>query len=484
LKLKLTPKQDYMIRNLADVDEVFWGGAAGGGKSEGLLMFALQRRLTCPGSAGLMLRRTFPELEKSLIRKSLKYYSGIAKYNADKKLWKFPNSSIQEFGYCQQEKDVYQYQSAEYDDICFDELTHFTAFQYLYMLSRLRTATSGQPWKRLVRSASNPGNIGHQFVKSRFVDVARDQIHTTTDEELGTTKTRYFLPATLSDNTLMSEQEKSEYLSWLRNLPKSEREMLESGNWDYVPGAAFAEISRQVHMIDINNPPDRLLRLFDFERMTPKQGVNIFRSMDWGYAKPFSIGWYFADYDGRIYRYREMYGCKGPNEGVQMPAHDVAVKTRDIEADHKEEIVLAIADASIWDKPSNQNIKAEKLPSIAETMSEQGVYFDRTMSIDAKKSRLQGKHQMHERLRVDADGLPHFQVFSTCVHWWRTVPVIPTDTLNPEDVDTDAEDHAYDESRYLLSARPMQTMSGTKKAPPMSLDWYENVYMKEQQIER
>lgn len=466
IEIAVTPKQRYMLEDLENVDSVLYGGQAGGGKSEGLLAFALQRRMKFSGSIGLILRRTFPELEKSMIRKAPNFFSKVAKSRDSGKQWVFNNGSIHEFGYCANESDVYQYQSAEYDDISFDEASHFTEFQLIYMQSRLRPRSAP---KGLIRLASNPGNIGHAYLKSAYVDVARDKIYT---DEHG--RTRYFLPAAIADNTMMSEHQRREYLLWLSTLPERERKQLEEGDWDYVPGAAFSEINRDIHMIDVANPPDRLRRVFDFDRMTPKDGIKIYRGMDWGYAKPFSIGWYFTDYEGRIYRYRELYGCKGPNEGIQMPAREVAQKIRQIEEEHKEKPVICVADASIWDKPGNQNEDAEKLPSIAETMAEERVYWDRSISIDAKKSRIQGKHQMHERFRVDADGLPGFQIFSTCAHWWRTVPVIPTDTLNPEDVDSDAEDHAYDESRYILSARPYKSKTAAKAIPQYSPQWFYN----------
>src|SRR5574343_513255 len=115
----VTPKQAKMLNELADVDEILWGGQAGGGKSEGLLLFALIRRMQNPKSIGLMLRRTFRELDKSLIRKAkFGIWGKYAKWNEEKKLFIFPNGSIQEFGYLETDNDLLQYQSAEYDDIC------------------------------------------------------------------------------------------------------------------------------------------------------------------------------------------------------------------------------------------------------------------------------------------------------------------------------------------------------------------------------
>lgn len=242
-EIPLTPKQHRMIFDLAEVDELLYGGQAGPGKSRGLLAFALHRRLSCPGSVGLALRLTFRDLDKSLIRTSLESWSAFAKWNESKKSWVFPNGSIQDFGYCEHEKDVYQYQSAEYDDICFDELTHFTQFQYLYLLSRLRPRGS---WKTVVRSASNPGNIGHKWVRERFVSACRDKVVEFKDDE-GRVKTRCFIPATLEDNTLMTAKEKSDYRAWLANLPKIERQQLRDGVWEDadIKGAYYAELIKR-----------------------------------------------------------------------------------------------------------------------------------------------------------------------------------------------------------------------------------------------
>lgn len=451
-----------MIVELADVDEVLYGGQAGPGKSDGLLMFALHRRLTCPGSVGLMLRRTFSELEKSLIRKSRQYYSAIANYVEYKKQWIFPNGSIQEFGYCESESDVYQYQSAEYDDIAFDELTHFTNFQYLYLLSRGRTRGD---WKFLVRAASNPGNVGHEWVKDRFVDYCRDKTVSYHIEDLNITMTRHFLPATLDDNTLMSDIKKRKYKAWLRSLPDAQQRQLEHGDWEYVPGAAFTELNKKTHGIDIASPPDYLHKFFDFETMTPLPDVKIYMGMDWGYAKPFAVQFFFTDDVGRIYLFHEMYGCTSADVGIKMPAREVAMAIQEL--GYKS--ILSVADASIWDRPGNQNERSEKLPSIADTFAEEHIFFDREVSIMAKRSRIQGKHQLHERLRIKEDGLPSLFVFNTCVHWWRTVPALQADF---EDVDTQQEDHSYDCTRYVLSARPIKSILKKPENVPFTLDWY------------
>ena len=135
MNISITKKQNLFINSKAF--ETLFGGAAGGGKSYGQLTDALIFALKYPKSKQIIFRSTFADLEKSLIRASLEFYPlDIANYNNSKHTWKFINGSIIDFGYIQYEKDVYQYQSAEYDIIRFDELTHFTEYMYTYMISR------------------------------------------------------------------------------------------------------------------------------------------------------------------------------------------------------------------------------------------------------------------------------------------------------------------------------------------------------------
>ena len=152
----------------SDTLETLFGGAAGGGKSHGQLLDALRFAVCYPGSRQLMLRRTMPELERSLVPAALRLYPQcIAKYKVSEHRWDFANGSALEFGYCDAESDVTKYQSAEYDVIRFDELTHFTESQFTYLLSRIR-GTNGFP--KQVKATTNPGGVGHQWVKSRFID--------------------------------------------------------------------------------------------------------------------------------------------------------------------------------------------------------------------------------------------------------------------------------------------------------------------------
>ena len=172
LELGITNKQKEFIDSTEE--EVLFGGAAGGGKSYGQIVDALLFALKYPGSKQLILRRTFPELEKSIIRSSLSLFpKALYTFNASSHVGKFKNGSVLDFGYCAGENDVYQYQSAEYDVIRFDELTHFTESQYVYLISRVRGANS---YPKQIKSSTNPGGVGHAWVKRRFIDPSPPRI--------------------------------------------------------------------------------------------------------------------------------------------------------------------------------------------------------------------------------------------------------------------------------------------------------------------
>jgi hypothetical protein len=471
--------------------ELFYGGAKYGGKSDFLLMdFWAHQKEYGNASRGIIFRRSYNELEE-LITRSRELYHSSAEYSETKKTWTFKNqgkgSGYLKLRFLELDTDVSKYHGHQYSWIGFDELTEWpNDYCYIFMFSCLRSPYGA---KCYMRATGNPGRIGHLWVKSRFIDSAPPETaiietYTLADGSKHEMK-RVFIPARLEDNIEGIRMDPL-YEVRLQMLPSYLFEAFRNGNWNVIAGAAFQEIQRDIHCIDPINPPERLLRVFDFKKMTPKKGIYTFRSLDWGFEKPFSVGWYFTDYDGRIYHYREMYGGndRQQNKGIRMTAREVAKAIRQIESQYDEKIVLSIADASIWDKPGNQNEKAERLPSIAETMEEEGIYFNREISIDAKKSRLQGKHQLHERLRVDGDGLPGFLIFSNCINWWRTVPSLPISKLNPEDVDTDAEDHAYDQCRYMLSARPYKPTIEKSKMKSWTWEWFEKRITEKEHVVR
>ncbi len=432
LELGLTATQKKFMD--AGADEVLFGGAAGGGKSYGQLADALVYALKYPKSRQLILRRTFPELEHSIIFTSLQFYpKQVAKYSGTKHTWEFLNGSLIEFGYCAAEKDVLRYQGAEYDVVRFDELTHFTEEQYTYLLSRIRGVND---YPKQMKSSTNPGGIGHGWVKRRFID-GRTPGEIFTDETSGAT--RVFLPSFVQDNVFLMQADKG-YQKRLEQLPEAEKKALLYGQWDIFDGQVFTEWQ--------NNPRGYRTRRHShvIEPFAIPKHWRRFRTFDFGYAKPFAVSWFAVDEDGRAYNYRELYGCTGtPDTGVRWTAQRIAREIREIE--DREEQGLSItgyADPAIW------NATGSGEGSIAEMMEREGVFFEK-----GKNDRLAGKMQVHYRLAFDEEGLPMFYVFDTCRNMIRTLPQLRYDSVNPEDVDTRQEDHLYDALKYFLMSDPI-----------------------------
>src|SRR5690348_15734101 len=178
--------------------EVFYGGAAGGGKTDALLRAALQFA-DFPGYKALLLRRTYPELAQpgGLIDRSQEWLAGKARWNEQKHRWTFPSGAVLEFGYLQRSTDKFRYQGAELDFVGFDELTHFDESDYLYLFSRLRKR-EGSPIPPRIRAASNPGGRGHRWVKRRFIERKPDPDNP--EDTPAKCAARVFIPAKLADN--------------------------------------------------------------------------------------------------------------------------------------------------------------------------------------------------------------------------------------------------------------------------------------------
>ena len=210
--------------------EVFYGGAAGGGKTDSLLMEAA-RQVDKRTYKGILFRRTYPELETSLIMRAFEWYPALGgRPTNGGKLWIFKSGATIRFGHLEHDKDVYKYQSAQFDFIGFDELTTFNEFQYTYLFSRCRGTDPSV--KRYVRSASNPGNIGHVWVKARFVENKEvyktyyykadngEQVETTFDDPKALSRT--FIPARVWDNPTLIANDPL-YIERLKLLPENQQ---------------------------------------------------------------------------------------------------------------------------------------------------------------------------------------------------------------------------------------------------------------------
>ena len=418
----------------------------GGGKSDALVIEAL-RQVEIPHYKGLILRKTYPQLAE-LIDKSLNYYPRAfpkARYNASSHTWRFPSGAKIIFGSMQHTKDRINYQGQAYDFIGFDELTHFTYEEYSYLFSRNRP--NGPGTRVYIRATANPGGVGHAFVKERFITpappmtpIAEDVTWTMPDGKVETRRrTRIFVPSFVWDNAALLQND-PEYVARLASMPEAERNALLYGDWNTFSGQVFTEWRN-----DPAHYEDRLWTHVIKPFKIPKDWA-IWCGLDWGYSRPFSVGWYAVDHERRMYRIREYYGCTGtPNVGLQMEPSEVARKIREIEADDpnlKNRKIYRVGDPAIWGSDGTESIGA--------LMERQRVYFEK-----GDHARIDGKMQVHHRLAFDDDGIPMLYVFDTCKHFIRTVPNLVYDESNVEDIDTDGEDHIYDELRYVCMKNPI-----------------------------
>lgn len=446
------PKQKIFMSRFEN--EALYGGAAGGGKSDCAIAEAL-RQVHIPHYRGLILRKTYPQLSDLIDRSREIYLSAFpkAKYNDTKHCWSFPSGAKIYFGAMQYTKDRTNYQGKRYDFIDFDELTQFTWDEYSYLFSRNRPGGPGT--RCYIRAQANPGGIGHGWVKGRFVTAAPPMTTIWEEREIrhpdGTLqknrRSRIFVPASVFDNKILMENN-PEYTASLAQLPEAERNALLYGDWDSFSGQVFTEW---------RNNPDGYESRKGTHVINPfrvPESWKIYRGFDFGYAKPFAVGWYAIDHDGRIYRIRELYGCTGtPNEGVKWNPVEIARKIAEIEKEDinlKGKTIHGIADPSIFDESRGE--------SIAEMMERERIYFDR-----GDNTRIPGKMQLHNRLMFDDNGIPMFYVFSTCKHFIRTFPELIYDQTDVEDIDTDGEDHIYDECRYVCMVHPINPPKKSKE---------------------
>lgn len=417
----INPKQ--VAFHTATADEVVYGGAKGGGKSCALVMDALNYGQFFPGANVYLFRESYEELESNLIEEwKAKVPRELYAYHESKHIATLRNSSKVYFRYLAGLDDAYTYSGRSIDYIGIDELTRHTEKAVQLLLSCLRSPKGFPP---RFRATCNPGGIGHLWVKKRYITPTGHGAHTVTDGETGNTLA--FIPAKVYDNPAIMENDPA-YVKRLQNLPEVERRAFLEGDWDVFAGQVFGEWRHDTHVVEPRSLPPEWMR---------------FRAMDWGYAKPFSVGWYAVDYDGRLWRYREWYGCTGKDdEGVRLEAGEVA---RGIaERERGENVAYGVLDPSCWAKTGHTG------PSIAETLNRAGLRFR-----PGDNERLGGKQQVHSRLKLDCDNLPGLYVFSACLHFIRTIPALCYDAHRVEDVDTDAEDHIYDELRYACMSRPL-----------------------------
>ena len=437
--------------------EGFYGGAAGGGKSDYLLTEAL-RQVDIPHYMGIIFRKTYPQLSELIDRSRWLYGRAfpLAKYNGTEHCWNFPSGAKIYFGNMNRPSDKINYQGKRYDFIGFDELTHFTWEEYSYLYSRNRPSGPGTRVYR--RATGNPGGIGHGWVKQYFVKAGPPmQPIKTTLEVIGPDRKliklhrkKIFVPSSVFDNQELLNNDPN-YLANLAMLGEQDKDALLYGDWDSFAGQVFMEWRDDPEAYD-SQKFTHVINDFDIPA-----SWKIYRGFDFGYARPFSVGWYALDHDGRLYRIREWYGCtKTPNTGIKITPQQIAQGIKEIENSDwniKGRTVIGIADPSIYDKSRGE--------SVGEMMEQCGVYFQ-----GADNTRLAGKMQFHYRLAFDDMGIPMLYIFKSCKHFIRTIPSLVYDDIKVEDIDTDQEDHIYDECRYVLMEHPLNPRKNVLQTPP------------------
>ena len=436
---QLGPQTDLLTATWCE--EILYGGARGGGKTDGILGDYFQDyQQYAQHWRGIMFRKTYPELEEVMGR-AREMFEGHGEWQESKKTFQFWNGAWMRFRQLERNDDANKFKGHQYTWIGWEELDRWaSAAPYNLLKACLRYTAAHVPCKR-IRSSANPGGVGHGWIKEYFIDHNIHGYQPRADEK---TKHRImFIPAKVQDNKILMEADPG-YADRLHGVggPELVRAWLE-GDWSVILGAYFNE--RPFH--------EMVLAPFQIPAHWPR-----FRAMDWGSYRPFCVQWWavadgatkttFSDGQvrtiprGALICYREWYGASAANVGIKMHAAEVAAQLKTKQpADEK--IAYSVADPSIW--------KEDGGPSIGEVFSNHGIVWAR-----ADNERIAGANQMRQRMRGDPEsGRPMVYWFSTCTNSIRTIPTLQHDELRPEDVDTEGEDHPYDTGRYALMSRAM-----------------------------
>jgi hypothetical protein len=431
------PQTDFLAANER---EVFYGGARGGGKTYSLLIAPL-RFVDKPTSRALLIRRSMPELRDVIFQTQQLYPKAVpgAKFKTQENTWHFPGGARIEFGYCENLQDVLRYQGQSYSWIGVDELPQYDSPDVWYFLrSSLRSADPSIPLH--MRATGNPGNRGSRWVKELFIEPCKPNTRFSEKVEyelegrtLSTEITRKFIPASVWDNPYLTQD--SSYIAMLASLPEVKRKQFLYGDWDVVEDGAFSEFNRSTHVVEPFEVPNGWTRI---------------RAADFGFSSPSAILWGAVDYDNNIWIYRELYISK-------VTADQLGRMIREVESGDGK-IYDAVLDSSCWAR------RGDRGPSIAEMLNAEGCRF--RPSDRSPGSRISGKIEIHKRLMVDEDTEePRLRIFENCPNLIRQLSSLPLDKNNPEDVDTKAEDHAYDALRYMVSSRPTNIRTAFENTP-------------------
>ena len=433
---------------------IAFGGARGGGKSWAVRVKAALLCLRYPGIRVMIVRKTYPELRSNhieplcaLLRCGAPEGEALAVYHDSRKEIRFENGSQILFRYCGSVRDAERFQGAETDVLFIDEATQ----QPEEVAQKLTACVRGvNSFPKRVYYTCNPGGEGHGWVKRLFID--RQYRGAERAEEYS------FIPSRLYDNRALMRAD-PDYLRRLESLPPKLRAAWLEGRWDSCEGAFFEEFRQSVDLsaaraAGCDLPEEELRRqgrwvhVIDPIDLARGEAASwrIYRSYDFGYARPFSCAWWAVDRGGTLYRALELYGCTDrPDEGLRWTPERQFTEIARMEKEHpwlRGKHIQGVADPAIWD--------ASRGESVAETAARCGVYFT-----PGDNRRVPGWMQLHYRLAFDENGFARMYVFSNCAALIRTLPLLRFDAHRPEDLDSSGEDHAADEARYFCMSRPV-----------------------------
>lgn len=430
------------------VFEVFYGGARGGGKTESSIGDWLQHSsLYGEHAIGIFFRRKLVQLAEVIARTRQIFPKLGAKYNEQQKTWTMANGARLKFAYLERDSDAEEYQGHSYTRVYVEEVTNFPSPSPIDKLRATLRSGVGVPVG--MRLTGNPGGAGHNWVKRRYIDPNPTGYKILTEEteiELDGVKRmvsldRVFIPSKIGDNQLLMRNDPTYILRLRQSGSEALVKAWLEGNWNIVDGAFFDEFDESLHVI----PASLATHLIS------STNVLRFRAFDWGSAKPFSVGWYgVLDKehlaDGRTFpkgcliKYEEWYGASGPNKGLKMTADLVAQGIVERERKAALRLRYGVADPAIFIRDGG--------PSIGETMAIHRCTWRR-----ADNKRKAGWEQLRQRL-VGWEGIPMLVFSDACEDLIRTLPTLQHDDKDAEDLDTEAEDHAADETRYAVMSRP------------------------------
>lgn len=421
--------------------EILYGGARGGGKTDGVLgKYAIKAKQYGTGFNAVFFRKEMPQQDDLIERAKSIYMPVGARWHEQDKRFAFPDGGRVRFRPLESVQDAEKYQGQNLSDAAVEEAGNYASPAPIDMLFGALRSTAGVPIQLIL--TANPGGAGHHWLKHRYVDPAPLGM-TVLTRKLPTGKLHHYcyVPSRVQNNRILLANDPG-YVDRLHLVgsPELVRAWLE-GDWNVIAGAYFPEFTLLRHVIEHFEIPEGWLR---------------FRAADWGSTRPFSIGWYaVADGStnlprGCLVKYREWYGASEPNVGLKLTAEEVgegvALRSRG------EKYAYSVIDPAAY--------KVDGGPSIAERMGKAGAMFTR-----ADNSRQAGWDQLRARLKGDEEDGPMLVMFPSCIHTIRTIPALQHDKLKPEDVDSDGEDHAGDETRYACMSRPWARPMARKPGP-------------------